>query len=164
MLRFDSAKYRELASKVDYTSRTCSDGLCCFLDEEEAKEMNLKQNDDIVLVRKSILLITLVDLIAKHPEEYQACEYLRPGIEIEDGKLKLEFRCDIYHNGRPALCARYPRDGECEHSRLMTIQQRHFPDIRHFISFSADNFPEIEEFAYETKGKSFRVPLPLLKP
>jgi hypothetical protein len=164
MLGFDSAKYTELASKVDYTPRTCSDGLCCFLYEEEAKKMNVKQNGDIVLLRRNILLITIVDLVADHLREYQACEHLRPGIEIKDGKLKLEFRCAIYDNGRPDDCMGYPGEDECEHSRLSRVQQMYFPDIWHFISFSADKFPEMEEFAYETKGKFFRVPLPLLKP
>jgi len=162
MQRFDPDKYRELASRIDYSSRKCSDGLCCFLHEEDTRDIGVRQNSDIVLVRQSILLITLSDLITSHPGEYQACEHLKLETKVEDSRLQLEFRCDIYDNGRSDVCIGYPGEGECEHSRLSRIQQKYFPDIWHFLSFSADKFPEIEEFAYEIKDRSFRVPLPLL--
>lgn len=145
MRGFDSVRYIELAGKVTYARRSHSDGLCCFLDEKQSGDFGL--NPEMVLVRQ---------------RELKACEHLELRTEAENGKLNLEFRCGIHDNGRPDECVEHPENPPCFYVSLLLSRE-----IRpYFLSFSADKFPKMERFAYETTNgqeRRFLVPLPLPK-
>jgi Fe-S-cluster containining protein len=161
MKKFSLAKYLELSDKLNYNSVVCSDGLCCFLKKQSAKDFSLEQNPSMSLIRtRDRSFKYLVDLMKREPNKRNACRHLTLKTNVENEKLSLEFRCSIY-NRRPDICEEYPTEDKCIYSLFTRLH----PTEHLFLSFSVDMFPQMEEFAYETTGgilrpRRFLIPLP----
>ena len=157
MFKLDVARHSELVRRVAFSSRECSDGLCCFLTEGASKTLRVQTNPDMTLVRKTYTPgYQVYDLI--HGEGItQACEYLDLATEVKDGVLTLEFRCKIYEN-RPQKCQTHPGEGNsCIYSARRTLLY-HF-----FLTFPKENHPEAEGFAYDAGSRIISVPVPIIK-
>ena len=174
-LEINNTRYEELKDNVLYKPATCSDSLCCFLKKDTAKTLQVPPSPELSLietysdgsikpteVKKGLISLEGV-------EERRACGYLKPAHSIEDGILRLQFRCSRYNQKRHPTCESYPEEAD----RCTYHGRKHIHDMdlgqRLFYLFLKENFPELEEFSCGIKrsfieGEFLLIPVPLYQP
>ena len=157
-------KHKEIARKMKFGNRKCSDSLCCFLTPSFAYHINVERTSNIAY-------LSLKQDGSLHDRKRLACENLELSLEDEI----ITFSCKVYDSRHPH-CKRHPEGGDyivydgrfrsrievprqkCTHHLLKEAE-----NVLPFYLFDIEKFPQFEQYSLSVHEDNFLVPIPISK-
>lgn len=162
MVDFD--KGQEIAKRLRFSNRKCSDSLCCFLTREFAIHIDVERTS-------KLCYLSLKEDGSVYEGKRFACKNLE--VSLEDETIK--FSCRIYESRHPH-CKLHPEGGiymmkEGRFPKRIEVpkQKCHHEFLREnkliypFYLLKAEKFPQFEPYVLAVKEGYFFIPVPISK-